>query len=1145
MPGYIVGTHIVDPRILSEQVGGGPVDPDPFPSPARSDPRDQQPRSEYLATTVGLPIHLRRPSRTTLPTSIAPPSPDSHSVHNSNMSRANAHSYNDGISIYSDLETFTFGEARSSPNVAGHDAVSPLTPVVRPLGSDQTSGPLLSAQFVSPSLQTVCSHPSQGAGRPVPLPSTSSPHPVSPWSISRDTSSDRHDYSVAGTTGEGHERPAAAADREFRPFHPRRGRVIPDDASQHTFGHGVRHHGIASSSSSISVASSRSSSRASFRSELLSSDDELEVGDLGGDSSPVTFARDYPLADIDEDADLADLMPWYSRPITEDRRGSLPMDIPSAPQEGASRSRESSILTLRRPSRSLDDEYCSHISAPQDPSAISPKSEPHSRADWRSLEAQIQAQVQAESHATQSSTSTSQPPADFYSNFGLDIQYILQPKHSEGSIRSFRSSAQYSFLRPLSGAQSSEASSSKVTAIAPFAVGARRTSTATLQTVHSNEDPFFRHIRINDKGFDIMENQWLYQCRDVDFPKKRERQGRRSSNTPLPPLPPLNTELRKCTKTMAVGQREHWWCPNTGFFRVDRSVLKPRSPDGSEAVHHRLNIRHVKDPHSKASSAGPTSLVHKHSRVTGFSIFRLFALNAVNGPQHTRLNMRDGVLLAPRKVQEHFTSTKTTQRLATHGLLDDELRGSRGSRRGTQGLSFRDSHKRRAREAKSGTTKGKEKKTTKGKSSNSGGTIPKQETSTGSQDLATNSTGSTSEHAASAPVASSSHTQPSPKIGPAVGHPPSPEPPVPLVDSVQTTENVTSIVPSSHHREGHNADSEEERMPARTPHAEAFGALDPSDIPHYMSKANRPNADSGPSFPTRIWRALLGTPRPEGPSSSVGLYQPPWIVTGGREQQEESARVINDLTNSFRDVGLLHTQPHKSGSKSTSKRKRSLDVLEQIPEDCLYMLLPLWVGEVNQLDAETDGSETSATTRAPSATILPENRHYLLVWYVPWDDDPKAKNPEQQAQTRKSKHGSHTSSDSTHDAEPMPICLTSFRVIARVVRYDDLRHSGVRIPSVGLAISGPAWEALNDFDLMSECQDQRLTDAVICHCRGRHKGFSFDPQGLARLGLCTMETAEATSDADDPISSFSLTTIGKAAAEMIWLGCLAVTSFGP
>ncbi|KAI6002820.1 hypothetical protein EDD15DRAFT_2360733 [Pisolithus albus] len=1095
MPDYVVGKHIVDPLTLSEQIGGS-ADPEPSGSPPRPDSRDQ-PRSEHLAPTVGLPIHLRRPSRTT--PSTAPPSPDYHSVH-SKMSHANNHPYSDDINIYSDLESFTFGEARSSHSVSGHDDISPLTPV--------TSG-LQSAQFLSPSLQNVSSHPSQGAGRQVSPPSTSFPQPVSPWT-----------EKVKAVV-----RPATTADHELGPSTSCRGRVFPDDASQHTFGRGARHHGITSSSSSISVTSSRSSSRTSFQSGLLSSDDELEIGDLGGDSSPVTFARDYPLTDIDEDADLADLVPPCSYPVIEGRRGSLPMAIPGASQDGASRSRESSILTLRRPSRSLDDEYGSHIPTTDDSSAIAPKSEPLSRGDWRSLEAQIQAQSQAQSHAPQSSTSMSQHPADLYNNLGLDLQYIFHSKHSEGSIRSYRSSAQYSFLRPSTGTQPSEASSSKLTAIAPFAMGARRTSTATLQTVHSNEDPFFRHIRVHDKGFDIIEDQWLYQCRDVDFPKKRERQGRRASNASMPPP---TAELKKYTKTMEVGQREHWWCPNIGLFKVDRSVLKPRSLDDSKAIHHRLNIRHVKDPHLKAGSAGPTTLVHKHSRATAFSIFRSFALNRTNAPQHRRVQTRDGVLLAPKKVQEHYTSTKTTRQLLTHGLLDDELRGARGNRKGTQSLSLRESHdkgKRRTYGPKAETSKGKGKNKANVKSNSSSGAVYNQETSpTGSQ-ATTSSAGSELL---------------------VMGQPVSPIALVPLVDSVQTSETATGITRSDHRDRHSGEDSDEDRVPTRTPHAEAFGALDPTDIQHYMSRANRPNTDSGPSLGARVWRAIRGIPRAEGPSSSAGLYQPPWIVTAGRELQEDKDRLINNLNNSFRDVGLLHTQPHKPGSKSMSKRKHSPDVLDQVPDDCFYMLVPLWVGEVSHQDAEADGSETSTTRTAPSAAILPENRHYLLVWYVPWDDDPIRKDAEQQAQTKKSKHTSQTSSDSNQDAEPTPVCLTSFRVIARIVRYDDLRHSGVRAPGAGLAISGPAWEAMNDFDLMfaSGSQDGRLTDAVICHCRGRQKGFLFDPEGLTRLGLCTKETLEATSDADDPMSNFSLTTIGKAAAEMIWLGCLAVTSFG-
>ncbi|KAF9227199.1 hypothetical protein BS17DRAFT_672942, partial [Gyrodon lividus] len=52
------------------------------------------------------------------------------------------------------------------------------------------------------------------------------------------------------------------------------------------------------------------------------------------------------------------------------------------------------------------------------------------------------------------------------------------------------------------------------------------------------------------------------------------------------------------------------------------------------------------------------------------------------------MNTRYGIMLAPKKVQEQYTSTKSTRQLSTHGLLDDESRSSRN--RGTQNLSFRE-----------------------------------------------------------------------------------------------------------------------------------------------------------------------------------------------------------------------------------------------------------------------------------------------------------------------------------------------------------------------------------------------------------------------------------------------------------------------
>ncbi|KIM69700.1 hypothetical protein SCLCIDRAFT_1208208 [Scleroderma citrinum Foug A] len=1023
-----IGRHIVDPRVLSEQVGDSSTEP---ATPTR-------------ATTTTDPI--------------GPPGLPVNPRHNA-VRRPNVDS------MYSKLASYSFGEPACQAD--DDDGVSPLTPV-----TDITPRP-----SIVPPLQHVSSHPSQSST-----------------------------YSGPPSTSE-----------ECDPRCRSPPTVFADDASYHTFGPGICHHDEPSSSSSVSIASSRPSSRTSFDSELIS-EDEVEIGTFSRDASPVTFAN---LPDIDEDPDLNAPIWCYTRSPLQGRKGSLPMAIPGALPDGSTRSREGSVLTVRRPSRSLDDEYGSHLTGIQDPTAITPKSEPHSRADWESIGAQIQA-ANAQAQASSEAQQPSPHPENVYNNLGFDLPYILQSKHSEGSIHSL---AQYSFVQP-SNPQPSGSSLSRFSAIAPFD---RRSSTVT----NSSEDAFTNLLR-KQGTLSAIEAQWLYQCRKVEFPPKRKKgqHTRTPSNISLSSQPILNTDLKVLSKTMCVGQLEHWSCPNIGDFKVDRAVLEHEGkPD-----QHRLNVRHTRDSHSKNTCVGPSTLVHKHSRAIAFTIFRSFTLN--NGQRAgTHITTSTGVMLASKMVQMQYTSTKTTRQLITHGLLDDS-RGPKGGHGRMRDPN--DNHKQPVPEetAKAASSKGKGKK--KDKSLSSGDSNPMQYSPLSSQESAS------SRQTASMPAASSSRVQLIPRLRHATSQPVSLLAPVPLTDSVEVPESGGDRIqpPSPNRKQYGSGDSDEERVPARTPHAEALGALDAHTIEHYRSRFNRPNADSGASLTTRFLRVLRGPSRAAGVSPSVSVYRPPWIVTADREIQAENDRLINDLDKSFKDVGLLHTQPSKSSSKASSKRKVIPDVLADIPDDCLCMLLPLWVGEIDRRGLESDWSETSTATTALTLTV-PENRYYLLVWYVPWADE-KGKKPEQQVEMKKSKALPHTNDDSGVDAEPKPFTLRSFRVNARVVHYDELRHSGVRAPSTGLAINGPVWEAMNDLDFPAVRQDERTRSSVVCQCSGRNHGFSFDPHGLAQLGLCDVETSGPVSERDgdeEPTQTFSFTAIGKAAVEMIWLGCLAVTSF--
>ncbi|KAG1719948.1 hypothetical protein EDD22DRAFT_983255 [Suillus occidentalis] len=141
---------------------------------------------------------------------------------------------------------------------------------------------------------------------------------------------------------------------------------------------------------------------------------------------------------------------------------------------------------------------------------------------------------------------------------------------------------------------------------------------------------------------------------------------------------------------------------------------------------------------------------------------------------------------------------------------------------------------------------------------------------------------------------------------------------------------------------------------------------------------------------------------------------------------------------------------------------------------------------------------------------------------------------------------------------------TNFRVNARLVRYDELRGTGIRLPSDGLAVGAPALDVggLGGVRNREEAESQLGTDTalgigletVICMCSSRENGFHFQPEGLSKLGLCLQEEV-ALPAANNPRAVYLeiptselrhlLTPVGRAAVEMVWLGCLAITSFGP
>ncbi|KAI0044483.1 hypothetical protein FA95DRAFT_1467929, partial [Auriscalpium vulgare] len=134
------------------------------------------------------------------------------------------------------------------------------------------------------------------------------------------------------------------------------------------------------------------------------------------------------------------------------------------------------------------------------------------------------------------------------------------------------------------------------------------------------------------------------------------------------------------------------------------------------------------------------------------------------------------------------------------------------------------------------------------------------------------------------------------------------------------------------------------------------------------------------------------------------------------------------------------------------------------------------------------------------------------------------------------------------------IVLEAFRVIARLVAHSDLRGSSVRLPSRGLAVTGLMAIAVRSVP-PAALRDVHQDDFVIGVCLDREAGagVEFIPEGLEKLGLCApradgagvpahpaMQVREA---ADEEVEPQPLTAIGRAAVEMAWLGCMAVTTF--
>jgi hypothetical protein len=646
---------------------------------------------------------------------------------------------------------------------------------------------------------------------------------------------------------------------------------------------------------------------------------------------------------------------------------------------------------------------------------------------------------------------------------------------------------------------------------------------------------------------------------------------------------------------MAVGAEEWWSSYTNGRYRVVRQnqpstlpVLFPfllmayvplTDNDPAKPFQQRLNISNHRTPYSAKSypSDGPTSTIHKHSKANGFSISRHYRIRkkppvAQSGrastssrtpatpsvepePQQKPSNM---VLLAPRRVQEQYTSTNTTRKLESHGFLSDN------GRHDPRDLERLD---RVEREAKERLKREKEQEKQRAKELRRAeiARLKEKGKSKSAQNSATDSGSSAgsiaSENSEAGPSAGLSYT-----ARPSVDH---------SILSQETDGSDRTVLSSALHRRidkspvydpddddddfyDYDDSARRRRPPSRTPHAEVFSPLPPEALESFV----RDDGYSRRLFP---WGQSKSTSALGRPLENV--YKPQWPVANpSRHQSEKKGKTLDTLNSSFQDVGLLPAVDEIRGSSRYSKRKQqptkhakgssqeSTNVFHSFSSDYLYMLLPLWPGETDQVSAKS--------YPYPTPNIPIESRKYLLIYYCPDDassPDKSRGSALDNAKKQRSRPSPTSSRDSMNKQYDKHILLDKFHFCARIVSYSDIQGSGVRSPDMGLSVLGPLQEAIET--MPTHCYID--TFQVIGMCTSREKGVEFVPEGLEKLGLARRipDPQLAPEDREPRAKRFSitgveeadevsdtllvLTPIGRAVVEMAWLGSMALTSFAP
>lgn len=361
-----------------------------------------------------------------------------------------------------------------------------------------------------------------------------------------------------------------------------------------------------------------------------------------------------------------------------------------------------------------------------------------------------------------------------------------------------------------------------------------------------------------------------------------------------------------------------------------------------------------------------------------------------------------------------------------------------------------------------------------------------------------------------------------------------------------------------------------------TSHAVAFDAMDHTMTSHALHRAST----------TRFewFRRAFGTGKPVGtaprysghnalPSapSMDSAYSPPWLLMAPQSVRQEEERIIQNLNDSFRAVGLIpqpKTRPPGHAPKSRRSKPRSA-IIDSIPRDAMMMLMPLWIAE--------GGSANGVSKHHVPMT----ERMYLLVYYVPFDSGSKVgESSRSVAHSKKRPRKNHdrperkkslvsdrmilsTTVEEMPPVPPLPDATPkkpkkcSFRVVARMLNYADVRESGIKLPRFGLAVHGSLSDALVGNPTYHAVGENY--SAVIAVCHGAESGMELVTEGLDKLGLRrvqrgladeqqialgAMEMDANAMEEELEARQQPLTPIGKSVVEMIFAGCVSILEVG-